>query len=177
MAMFALKIGSLLLALLVFSGLLAHGKPQLASIIPEREASNRRMSTDRVWSRLRELAPMIGQSLGRPTIVVFPNHAPVNRAVIGVYAAMARVALDTRELYQVRTIESAHRRLAGADIIVLQSSIPSPLPGPRMSDDLIRAFEANPDWCLAESFDQIGKGVVRIYIRRQAACPMAGSPR
>lgn len=99
------------------------------------------------WSLLRDMKP---EKPG-PLYVAFSSPYPVTSATIQLYAAQARMNLVIRnELYH-RTAQATANALLQSEIIVLSSSIPHTLVGPRVGDELIARMDAEKSLCPVET--------------------------
>ena len=141
----------------------------LATGFSAAEAENYRLATAQILRVIRDLASRHeqGPNGGRPLRVMFNSPVPTNPTVIEFYA-------NTEGPRRVATIstflESDLDRLMAAmtrwDVMVVASSTPHPLPGPRLGDALIARLDQRDDFILVESIAQTPSGVVRIYVRR-----------
>ncbi|WP_375311761.1 hypothetical protein WHZ77_33065 [Bradyrhizobium sp. A5] len=99
-----------------------------------------------------------------PLYVAFSSPYPVTSATIQLYAERARMNLIVRnELYH-RTAQATGDALLQSEILVLSSSIPHTLVGPRVGDELIARMDAEKGLCLLES-QKFPDVTLRVYRR------------
>jgi hypothetical protein len=82
----------------------------------------------------------------------------------------ARTPLDVRGEFFNRTLDAAEKALLASDVVIVTSSIPHNLPGPRMGDELIDRMDANPGMCLVDSLPLLTARVIRMYRRGDPGC-------
>ena len=123
------------------------GQISLATPLSAERQESIRLATERLWSLLRDLKP---EKPG-PLYVAFSSPYPVTSATIQLYAAQARIDLVMRNELFHRTAQETFDALLKSEILVLSSSIPHTLVGPRVGDELIARMDAEKGFCLLDS--------------------------
>jgi hypothetical protein len=157
------RVLPLAVAALLFLKSVVINQVSLATFFTAQQREDIRAGTERVWSLLRD-AKSDPSSTAK---VSFSSPYPVTPSVIVLYAAQAQKRLIVGGEFFERTVDATENALLQSNIIVLSSSIPHNLPGPRMGDELIARFDANKDVCLLDSltFPDVQ---LRIYRRLDA---------
>lgn len=118
-----------------------------ATPLSAQQQESIRLATERLWPLLRDMKP---EKPG-PLYVAFSSPYPVTSTTIQLYAAQARMNLVIRnELYH-RTARATGDALLRSEILVLSSSIPHTLVGPRVGDELIARMDAEKSLCSLET--------------------------
>lgn len=136
------------------------GQISTATPVSPQQQQDISLATERLWSLLRGMKP---EKPG-PLYVAFSSPYPVTSATIQLYAERARMNLIVRnELYH-RTAQATGDALLQSEILVLSSSIPHTLVGPRVGDELIARMDAEKGLCLLES-QKFPDVTLRVYRR------------
>lgn len=173
----ALHLIPLAAVLSLFIATSLSGRVALAtSLIPD-QIQDIRTATAKVWSLLQQksLAQGSFDHSGKVPVVSFSSPYPVTSTTIQLYAVQAHLSLDVRGEYLNRTLDAAEKALLASDVVVVTSSLPHNLPGPRMGDELISRMDANPGMCLVDSLPLLFARTIRIYRRGDPGC--AGQDR
>lgn len=136
------------------------GRISTATPLSAQQQDSIRLATERLWSLLRGIKP---ETPG-PLYVGFSSPYPVTSATIQLYAAQAKMNLVIRnELYH-RTAQATGDALLQSEILVLSSSIPHTLVGPRVGDELIARLDADRGLCVldTQTFPDV---TLRVYRR------------
>lgn len=123
------------------------GQISTATPLSAQQQESIRLATGRLWSVLRELKP---ETPG-PLYVGFSSPYPVTSATIQLYAAQAKMNLVVRDELYFRSAKETGDALLRSEILVLSSSIPHTLVGPRVGDDLIKRMDEEKGICLLDS--------------------------
>nr|WP_249806235.1 hypothetical protein [Bradyrhizobium sp. 1] len=136
------------------------GPISTATPLSAQQQESIRLATERLWTLLRDMTP---EQPG-PLTIAFSSPYPVTSATIQLYAAQARINLVMRnELYH-RTAQATGDALLKSEILVLSSSIPHTLLGPRVGDELIARMDAEKGLCLLDS-QTLPDVTLRVYRR------------
>jgi hypothetical protein len=123
------------------------GQISIATPLSAQQQESIRLATERLWPLLRDMKP---EKPG-PLYVAFSSPYPVTSATIQLYAAQTKTNLVIRnELYH-RTAQATGDALLQSEILVLSSSIPHTLVGPRVGDELIARMDADKSLCPLET--------------------------
>ncbi|WP_441233049.1 hypothetical protein [Bradyrhizobium sp. 930_D9_N1_4] len=136
------------------------GPISMATPLSAQQQESIRLATGRLWSLLRDIKP----EKPSPLIVGFSSPYPVTSATIQLYAAQAKTSLVIRnELYH-RSAQETGDALLKSEILVLSSSIPHTLVGPRVGDELIARMDADKGLCVldTQTFPDV---TLRVYRR------------
>jgi len=123
------------------------GQISVATPLSVQQQESIRVATERLWSLLRDMKP----ATPGPLTVAFSSPYPVTSATIQLYAAQARIDLVMRNELFYRTAQETFDALLKSEILVLSSSIPHTLVGPRVGDELIARMDAQKGFCLLET--------------------------
>lgn len=123
------------------------GQISTATPLSAQQQESIRLATERLWSVLRELKP---ETPGR-LYVGFSSPYPVTSATIQLYAAQAKMNLVVRDELYFRSAKETADALLRSEILVLSSSIPHTLVGPRVGDELIKRMDEEKGICLLDS--------------------------
>ena len=136
------------------------GQISVATPLSVQQQESIRVATERLWSLLRDMKP----ATPGPLTVAFSSPYPVTSATIQLYAAQARIDLVMRNELFYRTAQETFDALLKSEILVLSSSIPHTLVGPRVGDELIARMDAQKGFCLLEilTFPDV---TLRVYRR------------
>ena len=107
---------------------------------------------------------------GNLPVISFSSPFPVTSATIQLYAVRAYSILDVRGEYFNQTLMLPEKALLASDVVVVTSSMPHNLPGPRMGDELIGRMDVNPGMCLVDSLPLLTARTIRIYRRGDPGC-------
>lgn len=136
------------------------GQISTATPLSAQQQDSIRLATERLWSLLRD----IKHERPGPLYVGFSSPYPVTSATIQLYAAQAKMDLVIRnELYH-RTAQATGDALLQSDILVLSSSIPHTLVGPRVGDELIARLDADKKLCVLDT-QTFADVTLRVYRR------------
>jgi hypothetical protein len=136
------------------------GQISTATPLSAQQQESISLATERLWSLLRDMKP---EKPG-PLYVAFSSPYPVTSATIQLYAARARMNLLARNELFHRTAQETGDALLQSEILVLSSSIPHTLVGPRVGDELIARMDAERGLCLlgTQTFPDV---TLRVYRR------------
>ncbi|WP_431205774.1 hypothetical protein ACQ86E_13335 [Bradyrhizobium betae] len=123
------------------------GQISTATRLSAQQQESIRAATERLWSLLRD---MKSEQPG-PLIVGFSSPYPVTSATIHLYAAQAKMNLVIRNELFHRNAQATGDALLKSEVLVLSSSIPHTLVGPRVGDELIARMDAQKGLCLLDS--------------------------
>lgn len=132
---------------LLFVKYIVLGQVTVQTVFTAQQRENIRTGTQRVWSLVREAQRGVPGTIN----VGFSSPYPVTASTIQLYAEQAEMKLAARQEFFHRTIEATETALLQSDLLVISSTIPHNLPGPRFGDELIRRMDANKDVCLLDS--------------------------
>jgi hypothetical protein len=136
------------------------GPISTATPLSAQQQESIRLATERLWSLLRDMRP---EKAG-PLTVAFSSPYPVTSATIQLYAEQAKMNFVMRnELYH-RTAQATGDALLKSEILVLSSSIPHTLLGPRVGDELIARMDAEKGFCLLDT-QTLPDVTLRVYRR------------
>jgi hypothetical protein len=135
------------LVLQVFVSDVVIGEIDTATPVSAQQQEDISAATGRLWALLRDIKP---QTPG-PLSVAFSSSYPTVSAAIELYAAQARMDLVVRNELFHRSAEATGDALLRSDIIVVSSSMPHTLVGPRVGDELIARLDAEKGVCLLDS--------------------------
>ncbi|MGL9619212.1 hypothetical protein QRQ56_14480 [Bradyrhizobium sp. U531] len=136
------------------------GQISTATPLSAQQQDSIRLATGRLWSVLRELRP---ETPG-PLYVGFSSPYPVTSATIQLYAAQAKMNLVVRDELYFRSAKETGDALLRSEILVLSSSIPHTLVGPRVGDELIKRMDEEKGICLLDSMS-FPDVTLRVYRR------------
>lgn len=119
------------------------GQISTATPLSAQQQESIRGATERLWSLLRDIKP----AEPGPLTVGFSSPYPVTSATIQLYAEQARINLVVRNELFHRTAQATGDALLKSEILVLSSSIPHTLVGPRAGDELIARMDAEKGLC------------------------------
>jgi hypothetical protein len=142
-----LRVLPLAAAILLFIKLVIIGPMSLSLWLNDQQQTSIRTGTERVWTLVREAKP---DPSGRLRIG-FSSAYPVTPGTIELYAAQAKLDFVIKQELFHRTLDETETALLKTDIIVVTSSLPHTLTGPRMGDALIERLDANKRVCLLDS--------------------------
>ncbi|WBL79100.1 glycosyltransferase family 39 protein [Bradyrhizobium xenonodulans] len=143
----AVRVLALALVAQLFVWHVVIGEISTATPLSAQQQESIRLATERLWSLLRDIKP---EKPG-PLTVGFSSPYPVTSATIQLYAAQAKTNLVIRnELYH-RTAQATGDALLQSEILVLSSSIPHTLVGPRVGDELIARLNTEKGFCSIET--------------------------
>lgn len=134
-------------AVLLFVKMVVIGSPSLALWLNEQQQEDIRVSTERVWKLVRDMKPDDSGALS----VAFSSAYPVTPGTVELYAAQAHATMRIRQELYHRTLDATEQGLLAANVLVVSSSVPHTLVGPRVGDELIQRLDANKDVCLLDS--------------------------
>jgi hypothetical protein len=147
---------------------------RLPTSLTQDQIQDIRTATAKVWSLLQEKSLIPGTETSvdpkKVPIIRFSSPYPVTSTTIQLYAVQAHSILDVRGEYFNRTLDAAEKELLASDVVVVTSSMPHNLPGPRMGDELISRMDVNPGMCLVVSLPLRATREVRIYRRGDPGC-------
>lgn len=123
------------------------GQISTATPLSAQQQESIRLATGRLWSLLRDMKP----ATPGPLYVGFSSPYPVTSATIQLYAAQAKMNLVIRNELYYRSAQETGDALLKSEIIVLSSSIPHTLVGPRVGDELIARMNADKGLCVLET--------------------------
>lgn len=123
------------------------GQISTATPLSAQQQESIRVATERLWSLLRDIKP----AEPGPLTVAFSSPYPVTSATIQLYAEQARINLVVRNELFHRTAQATGDALLKSEILVLSSSIPHTLVGPRAGDELIARMDAEKGLCPLET--------------------------
>ena len=150
------------------------GRVALSTSLTPDQIQDIRTATAKVWSLLQQKSLAQGMEAfdrpGKVPVVSFSSPYPVTSTTIQLYAVQAHLSLDVRGEYLNRTLDAAEKALLASDVVVVTSSIPHNLPGPRMGDELISRMDVNPGMCLVDSLPLLAARTIRIYRRGDPGC-------
>ncbi|WP_314958676.1 hypothetical protein [Bradyrhizobium cosmicum] len=137
------------------------GQISTATPLSAQQQESIRGATERLWSLLRDIKP---EKPG-PLYVAFSSPYPVTSATIQLYTEQARMNLVMRNELFHRSAQATGDALLRSDILVLSSSIPHTLLGPRVGDELIARMDADKSLCPLETqtFPDV---TLRVYRRK-----------
>lgn len=159
-ALIAGRLFALALVVQLFARHVVTGQISTATALSAQQQESIRLATERLWSILRDMKP---EKPG-PLYVAFSSPYPVTSATIQLYAVQARTNLVMRnELYH-RTAQATGDALLQSEILVLSSSIPHTLVGPRLGDELIARMDGEKGVCLLDSM-RFPDVTLRVYRR------------
>jgi len=141
------RVLALAFVLQLFLRHVAIGQISTATPLSAQQQESIRLATGRLWSLLRELKP---ETPG-PLYVGFSSPYPVTSATIQLYAAQAKMNLVIRNELYYRSAKETGDALLRSEILVLSSSIPHTLVGPRVGDELIKRMDEEKGICLLDS--------------------------
>ncbi|WP_426612570.1 hypothetical protein [Bradyrhizobium sp. McL0616] len=147
---YALTAGRVLALALVFQLFVRHvvmGQISTATPLSAQQQEDIRVATERLWSLLQKTKP----EKSGPLYVAFSSPYPVTSATIQLYAERAQMNLVVRNELFHRTAQATGDALLKSEILVLSSSIPHTLVGPRVGDELIARMAAENGVCLLDS--------------------------
>ncbi|EJN06989.1 hypothetical protein PMI42_08108 [Bradyrhizobium sp. YR681] len=147
---YMLTAGRLLALALVVQLFVSHvviGQISTATPLSAQQQESIRLATERLWLLLRDAKP----EKSGPLTVAFSSPYPVTSATIQLYAAQARMDLVVRNEFFHRTAQATGDALLQSEILVLSSSIPHTLLGPRIGDELIARMDAEKGLCRFET--------------------------
>ena len=123
------------------------GQISTATPLSVQQQESIRVATERLWSLLRDMKP---EQPG-PLTVGFSSPYPVTSATIHLYAAQAKMNLVIRNELFHRSAQATGDALLKSEILVLSSSIPHTLVGPRVGDELMARMDADKSVCVLET--------------------------
>ncbi|MGT2436703.1 hypothetical protein ACU4GH_13460 [Bradyrhizobium betae] len=123
------------------------GQISTATPLSAQQQESIRAATERLWSLLRDMK----LEQPGPLIVGFSSPYPVTSATIHLYAAQAKMNLVIRNELFHRNAQATGDALLKSEVLVLSSSIPHTLVGPRVGDELIARMDAQKGLCLLDS--------------------------
>lgn len=123
------------------------GQISTATPLSVQQQESIRVATERLWSLLRDMKP---EQPG-PLTVGFSSPYPVTSATIHLYAAQAKMNLVIRNELFHRSPQATGDALLKSEILVLSSSIPHTLVGPRVGDELMARMDADKSVCVLET--------------------------
>jgi len=151
-ALAAVRLVPLVVVALLFGQSVVSGRVSLATPLTADQQDAIRGGTERVWSLLRDAKSNDAKSNPTgPLSVGFSSPYPVTPTTIQLYAVQARTTFVVRQEFFHRTVDETEKALLQSNILVISSSIPHGLPGPRVGNELIARMDANTDVCLLDS--------------------------
>jgi hypothetical protein len=145
------------------------GRVTLSTSLTWDQIQDIRTATAKVWSLLQKSLAQ-GTEAGKVPVISFSSPYPVTSTTIQLYAVQAHSILDVRGEYLNRTLAAAEKALLASDVVIVTSSMPHNLPGPRMGDELISRMDVNPGMCLVGSLPLLTARTIRIYRRGDPGC-------
>jgi hypothetical protein len=149
------------------------GRVTLSTSLTRDQIQDIRTATAKVWSLLQKSLAQGTEAFDHPgkvPVISFSSPYPVTSTTIQLYAVQAHSILDVRGVYLNRTLDAAEKALLASDVVVVTSSMPHNLPGPRMGDELISRMDVNPGMCLVDSLPLLTARTIRIYRRGDPGC-------
>jgi hypothetical protein len=143
------RLAPLLVVAALFARNIGTGRIGLATPLSPQQQEDISVATDRVWKLVRDTRAAGGD----PLRIGFSNAYPVTPTTIQLFAAQARLPVSVGQELFHRTVEATEQALLQANLIVITSSMPHTLPGPRAGDELILRMDANKSVCRAEALD------------------------
>jgi hypothetical protein len=150
------------------------GRLTLPTSLTPDQIQDIRLATAKVWLLLQQKSLLQGveasAQAGKIPVVSFSSPYPVTSATIRLYAVQARMRLEVRGEYFHRTLDATEKALLASDVVIVTSSMPHTLPGPRMGDELIGLMDANPGMCQVDSMPLLAARVIRVYRHGNPGC-------
>jgi hypothetical protein len=143
------RLAPLVVVAMLFARNIGTGRIGLATPLSAQQQEDISVATDRVWKLVRETSTASGE----PLRIGFSNAYPVTPTTIQLFAAQARMSVNVGQELFHRTVETTEQALLQANLIVITSSMPHTLPGPRAGDELILRMDANTSICRIEALD------------------------
>jgi hypothetical protein len=143
------RAAPLVVVAMLFGRNIVTGRIGLATPLSPTQQADISLATDRVWKLVRETS----NAGAGPLRIGFSNAYPVTPTTLELFAAQARLPIIAGHEFYHRSVDTTERALLQANLIVITSSMPHTLPGPRAGDELIQRMDANTSVCLAEALD------------------------